>query len=84
MPLRSLQTLSKMEQSLVLQALRSERFADTALSAMRATLLNEGTYLGSVRTMYRSQTDNTGSTEHCRQHSHPAYAKPKLLAFSPS
>ena len=82
--LRSLQTFSKVEQSLVLQALRSERFADTALAAMRATLLNEGTCVGSVRTMYRLQTNNNGRIERCRQHNHPAHAKPKLLAFSPS
>ena len=55
-----------MEQALVLQALCSERFADTAPAAVRATLLDEGIYLGSVRTMYRLLAVNASSTERCR------------------
>lgn len=50
---RSPLALSEAEQSLVLQALCSERFCDTALAAVHATLLDEGSYLGSVRTRYR-------------------------------
>ena len=49
---RSPLALSEAEQSLVLQALCSERFCDTAPAAVHATLLDEGSYLGSVRTMY--------------------------------
>ena len=41
------------ENQALLDALNSERFADTAPAAMHATLLDEGRYLGSVRTMYR-------------------------------
>ena len=41
------------ENQALLQALNSERFVDTAPAAMHATLLDEGRYLGSVRTMYR-------------------------------
>lgn len=48
---RSPLALSEVEQALVLQALCSERFADTAPATVHATLLDEGTYLGSVRTM---------------------------------
>ena len=47
---RSPLALSDVEQALVLQTLCSERFADTAPAAIHATLLDEGTYLGSVRT----------------------------------
>ena len=50
---RSPLALSRVEQTLVLQALCSERFCDTAPAAVHATLLDEGSYLGSVRTRYR-------------------------------
>ncbi len=33
--------------------LNSDRFADRAPASIHATLLDEGCYLGSVRTMYR-------------------------------
>ena len=39
------------ERQLVLDTLGSERFADTAPASVHATLLDEGCYLGSVRTM---------------------------------
>ena len=73
---RSPLALSHAEQTLVLQALCSERFCDTAPAAVHATLLDEGTYLGSVRTMYRLLAANASSAERRRQRSHPAYAKP--------
>jgi len=76
--------LSEVEQTLVLQALCSERFADTAPAAVHATLLDEGTYLGSVRTMYRLLAANASSAERRRQRNHPAYAKPELLATAPN
>ena len=74
--------LSEAEQTLVLQALCSERFADTAPAAVHATLLDEGSCLGSVRTMYRLLAANASSAERRRQRSHPAYAKPELLALA--
>lgn len=76
--------MSEAEQALVLQALCSERFADTAPAAVHATLLGEGCYLGSVRTMYRLLAANASSTERRRQRAHPAYAKPELLALAPN
>lgn len=81
---RSPLALSEVEQTLVLQALCSERFADTAPAAVHATLLDEGTYLGSVRTMYRLLAANASSAARRRQRSHPAYAKPELLAVAPN
>jgi transposase InsO family protein len=81
---RSPLALSEAEQTLVLQALCSERFADTAPAAVHATLLDEGSYLGSVRTMYRLLAANASSAERRRQRSHPAYAKPELLALAPN
>lgn len=41
------------ERRRVLDVLESERFVDTAPPAVHATLLDEGTWLCSVRTMYR-------------------------------
>lgn len=81
---RSRLALSVAEQALVLDALCSERFVDTAPAAVHATLLDEGRYLGSVRTMYRLLATNSSSTERRRQRSHPAYAKPELLALAPN
>lgn len=81
---RSPLALSEVEQALVLKALCSERFADTAPATVHATLLDEGTYLGSVRTMYRLLATNAISAERRRQRSNPVYAKPQLLATGPN
>jgi len=43
--------LDATEHQRVLDTLTSERFADTAPVAVHAALLDEGVYLGSVRTM---------------------------------
>ncbi len=51
---------------------------------MHATLLDEGRYLGSVRTMYRLLALNGGSRERRNQLVHPAYVKPELLAIAPN
>lgn len=45
--------LSIAEQDLLLGLLDSERFIDVAPAAVFATLLDEGRYHGSIRTMYR-------------------------------
>jgi putative transposase len=51
---------------------------------VHATLLDEGRYLGSVRTMYRLLAANGGCRERRNQLTHPAYAKPELLAIAPN
>jgi len=68
----------------LLDTLNSERFVDTAPAAVHATLLDEGRYLGSVRTMYRLLAINSGCRERRNQLVHPAYAKPELLALAPN
>ena len=68
----------------MLAALHSERFCDTAPAAVHATLLSEGTYLGSVRTMYRLLAATGACRERRNQLTHPAYAKPELLATAPN
>jgi transposase InsO family protein len=72
------------ERQLLLETLNSERFADTAPAAVHATLLGEGTYVGSVRTMYRMLAATGGCRERRNQLTHPAYTKPELLATAPN
>jgi len=76
--------LDAQENALLLDTLNSERFADTAPAAVHAMLLDEGRYLGSVRTMYRLLNTQGSSRERRRQLTHPAYVKPELLAVAPN
>lgn len=76
--------LDALETQALLDTLNSERFVDTAPAAVHATLLEEGRYLGSVRTMYRVLGANGGCRERRNQLTHPAYAKPELLALAPN
>jgi putative transposase len=46
-------TLSEIEQATVLDLLNGERFVDASPAEAYATLLDEGRYLASERTMYR-------------------------------
>lgn len=68
------------EKEQVLQVLNSERFQDQAVREVYATLLDEGTYLCSWRTMYRVLDENHEVRERRNVLSHPNYAKPELLA----
>jgi putative transposase len=45
--------LTEIERTTVLDLLHAERFVDASPAETYATLLNEGTYLASERTMYR-------------------------------
>lgn len=72
------------ERHTLLATLNSERFADSAPATVHATLLDEGQYLGSVRTMYRLLASDGASRERRRQLTHPAYTKPELLAIAPN
>jgi len=76
--------LSPQERSVLRETLNSERFVDTAPAAVHATLLDEGRYIGSVRTMYRLLAADGASRERRRQLVHPAYTKPELLARAPN
>lgn len=72
------------EQEYLLGVLDSERFADTAPATVFATLLDEGRYHGSVRTMYRLLAAQGQAGERRRQRRHPVYSKPELLAVRPN
>jgi putative transposase len=77
--------LSEPERQAVLAELHSERFVDSSPEEVYATLLDEGTYLASTRTMYRLlEAKHGGVRERRDQLTHPAYAKPELLAERPN
>jgi putative transposase len=60
------------------------RFVDQAPAQVHATLLDEGTYLCSPRTMYRILDDAHEIKERRNQVRHPHYAAPELLATRPN
>jgi putative transposase len=76
--------LSEAERETVLGELRSERFVDCAPAQVYATLLDEGRYLCSERTMYRLLDAGGEVRERRDQLTHPAYTKPELLAEAPN
>jgi putative transposase len=75
--------LTAAERETVLLTLNSERFVDLAPASIYATLLDEGRYLASVRTMYRLLAEEGAVRERRDQRIHPVYAKPELLASAP-
>jgi putative transposase len=81
---RSPRALGSEERSRVLDLLRSERFADQAPAEIYATLLDEGIYVCSIRTMYRVLAENGAVRERRDQLRHPVYQKPELLAEAPN
>jgi putative transposase len=82
---RPARALSESERAAVLAELYSERFLDSAPAQVYATLLDEGRYLASERTMYRLLAAADGQVRERRdQLAHPAYAKPELLAERPN
>ena len=76
--------LSEAEQHAVRDVLHSDRFQDTAPATVYATLLDEGTYLASERTMYRLLAADGETRSRRDQLVHPAYRKPELLATAPN
>ncbi len=81
---KSERALSDAEKEHVLGVLHSERFVDIAPQEVYATLLDEGIYLCSVRTMYRILEENKEVRERRNQAKHVEYAKPELLATRPN
>ncbi len=75
--------LSQVEKAEVRQILNNERFQDSAPREVYATLLDEGQYLCSWRTMYRILDENDEVCERRNQLRHPNYVKPELLATQP-
>lgn len=76
--------LSVPQRQIVLDLLRTPRFADQAPAEIYATLLDEGVYHCSIRTMYRILDRNGEVRERRQQLRHPVYQKPELLAEKPN
>ena len=77
-------TLTAPQRRSVLDLLHAPRFADQAPAEIYATLLDEGTYHCSIRTMYRMLEQNGEVRERRQQLRHPLYQKPELLAEKPN
>jgi len=76
--------LSSEERQAVLATLHSDRFVDTAPATVYATLLDEGRYHCSIRTLYRILDEQAEVKERRNQLRHPVYQKPELLATAPN
>jgi putative transposase len=75
--------LGAAERQAVLEVLHSPRFRDAAPASVYATLLDEGRYLASERTMYRLLAAAGETRARRDQLVHPTYHKPELLATAP-
>ena len=67
-------------QQQVVDLLHAPRFADQAPTEVHASLLDEGVYHCSIRTMYRILVQHDEVRERRNQLRHPVYQKPELLA----
>jgi putative transposase len=76
--------LSSTERVAILDTLTSPRFADCTPYTAYARLLDEGTYLASVRTFYRLLGDQGLVRERRNQLTHPPHTKPELIATAPN
>ena len=83
-PRRVPRALPPAERQQVLALLTDDRFADLPPAEVYATLLDEGKYVCSIRTMYRVLTEHAEVKERRRQLQHPRYAAPELLATGPN
>jgi putative transposase len=80
----SARALTAPQHRMVLDLLHAPRFADQAPAEIYATLLDEGVYHCSIRTMYRILEQNGEVRERRQQLRHPVYQKPELLAEKPN
>ena len=76
--------LNGTEREHILEVLASPRFVDRAPAEVVATLLDEGQYLCSERTMYRILAAEQSVRQRRNQRTHPPYAKPELVATAPN
>lgn len=78
-------SLTRIERQKVINILHSERFQDKAPYEIQATLLDEGEYHCSIRTMYRILKSEHGDVKERRKgHHRTHYQKPELLATAPN
>ena len=76
--------LNEVEEKQVLEVLHEPRFRDFTPYYVYATLLDEGVYHCSIRTMYRVLAKHDEVRERRRQVTRPHYQKPELLATGPN
>jgi putative transposase len=83
-PRPSPRALSAEERHDIVDLLHAPRFVDRAPAEVVATLLDEGTYRCSERTMYRILEASGEVRERRDQLRRPTYTKPELLATQPN
>lgn len=83
-PRQSSRALDADECTAIRTVLNSTRFVDCSPYVVYATLLDEGTYLCSVSTMYRILRAYGEVRERRQQRKLPTYTKPELLATGPN
>ena len=76
--------LSDVERQQVLDVCHDTAYIDKAPYEIYATLLDKGSYLCSVSTMYRLLRSENEVRERRNQRTHPSYRKPELLATRPN
>lgn len=76
--------LTEEERQAVLDTLHCPRFVDKSPAEVYASLLDDGHYHCSIRTMYRILKGNREVVERRNQLRHPVYKKPELLATEPN
>jgi putative transposase len=76
--------LSETETAELLALLRSARFCDLAPAQIWAILLDDGRYVGSISTMYRTLAACDEVRERRAQAKHPTRARPELMADRPN
>ena len=76
--------ISADEAEAIVGVLNSGRFCDQAPAQIWATLLDEGTYLASISTMYRLLRARAQVRERRAQARRPAHLKPELVATAPN
>ena len=80
----SARRLQDEERSVILAHLHEERFQDCSPAQVYASLLDDGQYHCSIRTMYRLLDAEGENRERRDQLIHPPYRKPELLATGPN
>ena len=76
--------ISCLDRTRILKTLCSDRFLDMTPRGAHAALLSQGTYLCSVRTMYRILAQKKAIRERRRIATHPQAAIPRLRATRPN
>lgn len=75
--------LSQTQRQVIRDTMHCERFADRSVREVYAMLLDEGRYIGSISTIYRTLRAMGETRERRRQATHPATVKPELVATAP-